>query len=183
MTTTETISSRYIPANSTAITHELGIAYAYEAREAFHAIAYRGKAGKSSWSYRFKTAEQRDKEIADWFKSLEASARFKAERRAERSKPHEIPVGAVVVNSWGYDQTNIDFYQVVKASANYVWLRPIGYSDHTETGFMSGRCTPAIDKFMGDEVTQHRAEGKNVNFRHGGGSIWNGQPEHWTAYA
>lgn len=33
--------------------------------------------------------------------------------------------GAVLVSSWGYDQTNVDFYQIVKRAAKSVWLRPL----------------------------------------------------------
>lgn len=37
----------------------------------------------------------------------------------------QIKEGSIFYSSWGYDQTNIDFYQVVKATAKTVWLRKL----------------------------------------------------------
>ena len=34
-------------------------------------------------------------------------------------------VGDILVASWGYDQTNIDFYKVVKATEKSVWLQQV----------------------------------------------------------
>lgn len=33
--------------------------------------------------------------------------------------------GDILECSWGYERTNVDFYQVVRATAHSVWLRPI----------------------------------------------------------
>jgi len=38
---------------------------------------------------------------------------------------HEVKVGDVFVESWGYDQTNVDAYQVTRISPASVWIRPI----------------------------------------------------------
>lgn len=37
------------------------------------------------------------------------------------NKPLEV--GNILVSSWGYDQTNIDFYKVVRKSEKSVWLQ------------------------------------------------------------
>lgn len=39
-----------------------------------------------------------------------------AERRSERSKGHDLKLGDILYASWGYDQTNIDYYKVVKTT-------------------------------------------------------------------
>ena len=38
---------------------------------------------------------------------------------------HGVEVGAIFVESWGYDQTNIDYYEVIKVTKTGVWLKPI----------------------------------------------------------
>lgn len=66
------------------------------------------------------------------------------------------PVGTVLVSSWGYDQTNIDFYEVVGAtkSGKSIRLRPIA-SRHVETtGFMSERVAPEPGEFTGPAFTK-----------------------------
>lgn len=34
-------------------------------------------------------------------------------------------VGEYAYDSWGYDQTNIDFYKVVKRTEKTIWLQPV----------------------------------------------------------
>lgn len=38
---------------------------------------------------------------------------------------HTVEVGSIFVCSWGYDQTNVDFYAVTRRTAKTVWLRAI----------------------------------------------------------
>lgn len=45
---------------------------------------------------------------------------------AELCDAPSATVGDILVSSWGYDQTNIDFYQVVKVSGTRVTIRKIG---------------------------------------------------------
>ncbi|MBO0596960.1 hypothetical protein I2485_07020 [Nesterenkonia sp. E16_7] len=63
---------------------------------------------------------------------------------------HGLPVGTVLVSSWGYDQTNIDFYEVTKATPKTVLIRPI--STVKEDGEAWGHYTasPQRGAFTGD---------------------------------
>lgn len=57
--------------------------------------------------------------------------------------------GAIFCHSWGYDQTNVDYYQVVKRSGTRVYLRPIAASSVAGSeGFMSDSVVPAKDRFI-----------------------------------
>ncbi|MEM9515414.1 MAG: hypothetical protein AAGA42_11220 [Actinomycetota bacterium] len=38
---------------------------------------------------------------------------------------HNIEVGDLFYGSWGYDQTNIDFYEVIRVTAKKVEIQPI----------------------------------------------------------
>lgn len=66
-----------------------------------------------------------------------------------------VKVGDIFYNSWGYDQTNIDWYQVVALTktGKSVKVRPIA-GKIKETGFMSGESTPIKGKFTGPAVTK-----------------------------
>lgn len=63
---------------------------------------------------------------------------------------HPLIVGDVLESSWGYEQTNVDFYQVIRATPKTVVLRPI--SAHRELGETFGHYSvvPNIDQFIGD---------------------------------
>ena len=76
-----------------------------------------------------------------------------------------IRVGDVFYASWGYDQTNVDFYQVVgvTASGKSVRLRKIAAERVGEGGGPSEHVRPAIDQFVDDKVLTRR-------YREGGGT-------------
>lgn len=62
---------------------------------------------------------------------------------------HPIVVGDIFVNSWGYDQTNVDAYQVVKVTAASVRVRRIACAGVEGTdGFMSNRVVPVADQWV-----------------------------------
>ena len=61
-----------------------------------------------------------------------------------------VKIGDVFKSSWGYDQTNVDFYQVTGLTSKGVKVRSIG-GNETTTGMMSGETTPVRDAFNGEE--------------------------------
>ena len=72
------------------------------------------------WYFRFRNEEQRNQRIPEMFASLDAHTQHKAQQHEQRKQPHTLIVGDVIYNSWGYDHTNVDFYEVVKTSTNFV---------------------------------------------------------------
>ena len=68
-------------------------------------------------------------------------------------------LGRVFVNDWGWEQTNIDFWQVVGVtpSGKSVKLRRIGYTVVPGSeGFMCEARVPLVDAFVNDEVVTRR---------------------------
>lgn len=61
--------------------------------------------------------------------------------------------GNIYMTSWGYEQTNVDFFQVIsKPTPASVIVRQIDQSI-TDDGFMSGKTKPLVDNFIGEEKT------------------------------
>lgn len=57
---------------------------------------------------------------------------------------HKYSAGDILVASWGYGQTNVNFYEVVKTTATMVHLRRIEYEMATHRPeHMVGTCVPA----------------------------------------
>src|SRR5207247_415884 len=89
---------RYIPKNSAIVQHPDGLGLAYVYNESFNgksvigAVAYHGKANKSDWHHTFRTEEQRQKHIAEWFDSLTKSAASKQEWRDQRKAARQQPI-------------------------------------------------------------------------------------------
>ena len=71
----------------------------------------------------------------------------KAAARARFANPYKM--GDILHHSWGYDQTNCDFYQVVEVKKASVVLRPIGAKVvEGSEGFMSCSLMPEKDAFI-----------------------------------
>jgi hypothetical protein len=68
----------------------------------------------------------------------------------------KLEMGTILVSSWGYDQTNIDFYQVVgfTPSGKSVRLRAIESAHVEDTGFMSERVRPVPNAFTSKPMTK-----------------------------
>jgi hypothetical protein len=126
------------------------IVYGRELAGKFHAKAFGGKRAKYDWYYSFRTVEARDKHIAEWISGQQATKAYKAESKAKRdAAPRGLEIGDILYSSWGYDQTNIDYYQVTALIGEHmVEIREIG-SQSEDTGWLQGKCVPAPNQFVG----------------------------------
>ena len=61
----------------------------------------------------------------------------------EVTQSNPVKINDIFYTSWGYDQTNIDFYMVVDVLKSSVKVVSIG-EDRTYTGPMQGTCVPNI---------------------------------------
>lgn len=122
----------------------------YETNGAIYAAVFGGKRAKPDFHFRFKTEEQRETRIAYWVGTQKERAKYAAEQRAKRNGGHSLKVGDVLHSSWGYDQTNADFYQVVEVPSKcFVIVREIGYKTVSDNG-PSTRVVPVKDSFKTD---------------------------------
>lgn len=94
-------------------------------------------------------------------------------------------VGDVVFNTWGWEQTNIDFYQVVKVSAATISIKPIQARIVKSSPLaMHGHTMPVVDSFKSDETAIKRPNKHgNVKFKYGAGRKWDGMPVGCSWYA
>lgn len=126
--------------------------YTEPAGEKVFAKIYVGKAGKAEGSYCFLSQERLDSYIIDRFLTRQKMLAEKQQRKIERSKPTGVKVGDVFEASWGYEQTNIDYYQVTRlVGRQSVEVRGIRQLS-IETGDMRGKCAPAIGDFKGEPM-------------------------------
>ena len=74
-----------------------------------------------------------------------------------------VRVGDIFYNVWGYDQTNVDFYQVVSLrGAHTAVIRPL-HGRVVEEGNMCGKVVPARDNFKDDETFSVRTKPNKWN--------------------
>lgn len=125
----------------------------------------------------------RNDEIAQREARRAAQAADKRAINAGLKASDQWSVGDVAVYSWGYEQTNVDYFEVVEVLAKSVKIREI-QSARKDTGNMSGVCQPVRGAFLQNS----KVELKRVN-RHGFltmscgvASKWDGRQSSWSSY-
>lgn len=105
--------------------------------------------------YRYSNQLDREAKIVkdiEYIKMGEQKEQERKNARAEMKRNFTNPfkVGQLFYDSWGYEQTNIDFFQVVEVGKMSVMLRPIGQELVRTSGWMSEWVRPAVGKFTGE---------------------------------
>lgn len=100
----------------------------------------------------------------------------------------QVEVGTIFTASWGYDQTNVDFYEVVKVTTASVVIREIAKAQETTDGGWTGYVRPQPGTFLGDPMTRRlkagwdNTPGVKVN-SYAWARQWDGKPQRFTSYA
>jgi hypothetical protein len=79
-----------------------------------YVAAFGGKRAKPDFHERYRDPENREHRISEYLKGARMRAERVAKDRAERYEPHGFEPGQLFYASWGYDQTNIDYYRLEK---------------------------------------------------------------------
>jgi hypothetical protein len=146
---------------------------------------------KTLYNYVFKSLEEAEKYANSYINRISANLES---RQNELNKKRELnknisasdfyKVGDVICNSWGYEQTNVEFYQVIKVGQKSIEIKEI-YQKTVQgsEAFMSCSVLPDIDNFKenGDSYTLRvKHEGRLSNpksfyymFKHKGNPQYN----------
>lgn len=133
----------------------------------FSVISYLGDAFNPTEHYAYKNEEAARAAVAKFSAWAEAVATERAKRKQDRretmAKPHGLAVGDIVRSSWGYDQTNIDYFQIVKlCGARTVEVRELAQQIE-QTGHMTGNCVPVPNQFTGEAMRRTVDASGSVN--------------------
>ena len=169
------------------------IAYIFEQNGKPCAKGFAGKADKAEFYLIYKSAERRAAHVVEFFSNVKAREERRQKARNERTAfVHTLTVGTILRACWGYDQTNIDYYQVTRVIGKSVEIRAIS-QQREETGYMQGKCVPAPDSLIGEPMRKLVQQGNSVRIASycsaypvesqtvAGIQVF--QESHWTAYA
>lgn len=176
-----TAQQRWVPEGATAVEAAdiPAIVYMYERNGIPCGLAYSGAKGKADWHNQFSHVD-RAKYVAEYFEGLRRRKAMMDQRHADRiAYQHTLKIGDILYSSWGYDQTNIDFYEVVKVMGKNVVIRKLAQQQGT-TGFMCGTCRPVAGRFVGEPMTKRVMEDNTIKIASAHAWLWDGQTKHWT---
>jgi hypothetical protein len=185
------IKERYIPSTYVPYTPEIGeypkdLFACYVDTERNIAIFYKGKSNKPVFHNRFRNAEDMGKKINGTISSLMRWEDQKLERKNARkealAQPHNLKVGDVLYTSWGYEQTNVDFYQVTKlVGKRSVEIRPVAQTTEQSQAY-ADYVVPVKDAFRGDAELKRVSTSNTVNIAsYASASLWDGRGVYQTA--
>ena len=178
----------YIPTDGVKVERE-GVnaeAYKYEMHGNPCAMMFIGKQAKPAMHYKYATVEKRDAAIEKFFDDQVEVAKIKAERaeaaKARKQEAKEkVKVGDIFCGSWGYDQTNQEFYQVVEKKGVTCKLQEIG-QQRVETHETCEYVRPNPEIKIGEPVTKRINQSGGFTF-----DVFNlypdeGRPRYQTAW-
>ena len=96
--------------------------------------------------------------------------------------------GMIIQHTWGYGQTNQDFYEIVKRTKKTVLIRELKVDYKINKGeFMVGMCTPKLGEYVDELVPKRmrvfwRDGEERLHPQFGWMKIWDGEPQRWTGY-
>lgn len=172
--------------NITEETNELCECYSYTSRQNNPSLLVfkNGKAAKPYIHKHFVNEEQRDNYRGLVIERLTEIANEKAElAKAKKAFKTSIKVGDFINTCWGYEQTNVEFYQVISVakSGKSIVVREVAKDQNYTTG-MSGTCTPVKDSFISEEVKCRVSLGDNLKIDRQHASLWNQRPVSFSSW-
>lgn len=153
------------------------------------AIGYRGTAGRPSFNYTFPSADRMLAYVDSFVAGLVASADRKATEKATKAAwVNTLTAGTILSTSWGYDQTNVDFFVVRSVSGRKVVVAKIASGETEATGFMSGKCRAADPVVVTGPDTVHIAQpayggGAAIRIDGHSATVWDGKDKYYSYYA
>lgn len=138
--------------------------------------------------YRFTSRERAESWAAKQLTNLRARAeRAEQEKEAKRNFKTTLKVGDILVSTWGYEQTNVDYYQVIRVVGRVtVEIRKIAQKLVKETGHMSEQVAPDPDNFIGTDSRKCRVSVHgyvSLGSSYKSARKWEGTPNFQSHYA
>lgn len=164
---------------------------AEEIREAMKAAGFRWHRMKKLW-YAKQNPERMElaKKLSGDATPAQVSA--VAVAASEPVSKFGLMVGDILTDSWGYEQTNVEFYMVTKiVSACKVEIVELGHTQTDATSAMSGYVVPDRDRRIGEPIVKMVSQ-DSYEKRTGGWHVkidscisltaWGGEPQFQSSW-
>lgn len=149
---------------------------------------YSGKRNNHDFYYSFTSLSKAESFIENYIESLKNKAASKMTYAVEKKKRsngflEKLEKGMILVTSWGYEQTNVEFFEVVQVKGCSVFLREIS-CDLSETGFMCGNALPRKGEYVGEIIKRVVRGGDYVKISDSRSAhLWDGRAMYRSWYA
>ena len=152
-------------------------------------MVWRGKQKNPFYNYYLLNGSQRNERLSEIKGNEDAKVEYKAKAKAEKKAfVPNMEIGDIYYSSWGYEQTNVSFYQLVEIKGKSTGIfREIGQDvvkDSTESHGMACNVVGVKDEFLENAEPLKKRVGQygiRINSSESA-SKWNGQPTYKSWY-
>jgi len=131
--------------------------FRYEIKGVPYLVTFEGRKIKPTLKYRYDDIETRDDRFYTEINKVRLNHLNKLEqkelkRMKEKEEFNKVKVGNIFASSWGYDQTNVNYYKLISIKGKTgtfveVYKKTVKGSE----GYMSSTVTPDADNHYGKE--------------------------------
>lgn len=153
--------------------------WAWQTGDRILGIAFQANANKPLFYNRFRSEADRSRAFAEAIRNRKSALeRKRQEQDARRMYKHDIKPGDIYYTSWGYDQTNVDFYEVIAVAEKSISVREVAQRT-TDSDPPADRVVPVPGKFVGPILKKvPNANGFSVENHYA--RKWDGKPAYQT---
>jgi hypothetical protein len=169
----------------TATISDVKVEFVIDKGQRYNLIAFSGRKGKPDLYYSYATLGQAVDRLTNYCEGLREAQLVKAEHKARRNAPNQLVKGTILSGSWGYEQTNQEFCEVLEVKGQRVIIRELEQQLVGSNGeqSMSGYTMPVLGKYRGKEKTCVVQYGTNVKWNSSCTlSPWNGKKQFSSWY-
>lgn len=187
MSRTATAKQRHIPANAEERQFPEAdiVVYLYMVNGKHAMMTYKGRRTKPEAVEIFNSEDFRSIHLDSAVKRYTRDNEYK---KARQNAEHGLAVGDILVGKWGHEQTNVEFFEVVKVpSQRSATIQKIEHQETHDGASMTGTAVPIPGRFCASErsfnrrtIEKHTLMGNDHirSFR-----LWSGEPASFTTYA
>lgn len=149
----------------------------------FGVVAFMGKQGKPFMNYYYTSEPQRARAIEQAVDGRKQYFSRKDKTREDKKQFRtDLLFGDILYTSWGYDQTNVDFYEVTDVvGPQMIKVRPVsGKVVREDSKGSYEMVVPAPGKFTGPEMRVKVQPGNTAKIEGHYAHKWEGKPVHQT---
>jgi hypothetical protein len=92
----------------------------------------------------------------------------------------KIQLGTIFCDSWGYDQTNVDFYEVTKIISDKTFEITAISCQRLEEN--EEKVIPVSQAYHGEPMRKRLNKYGGISLPYGSARLWDGKPKYCTAF-
>jgi hypothetical protein len=147
---------------------------------------WNGNQSKPYINYYYKTKEQMFNRLNETKKNAIDRQEYKEKRMREKKNfVPSLKVNDILVSSWGYEQTNVDYFQVIEVKGKSCKVCKIHHKIvEGSEGFMSCKVLPIKDQFQGEPFNKLILKGNHIKISYSQNAyLWGGDENYMSWYA